>query len=106
MLEGQLRRLLDARHQQFPNLPKILLQTFQLEIVNSDEMCWKEYNRKGYNLKVPERAKAVFAGVASSCKDQGLVFDFFEYGDPQIVANGKVMRDANEFFSTADDLNY
>lgn len=105
MLENQLRRLLAVRHQQFPSLRKILLQTFQLEVVNYDEMRWEEYNREEYNLEVPERAKTVFADVASSCKEQGIVFDFSRYGDHEIVANGQVVREANEFSSEAGQFD-
>ncbi|OJI99713.1 hypothetical protein ASPVEDRAFT_81308 [Aspergillus versicolor CBS 583.65] len=104
MLEGQLRRLL-AERQRFPSLRKILLQTFQLEIANCDLTRWEYDNRKEYTLEVPERAKISFAGVSSSFKEQGIDFDLIKYGDHEIVADGKVMYEANELCSEADHLD-
>lgn len=104
MLEGQLRCLL-AEHQRFPSLRKILMQTFQLEIANCDLTRWEYDNRKEYTLEVPERARISFAGVSSSFKEQGIDFDLIKYGDHEIVADGKVMYEANEFCSEADHLD-
>ncbi|BCS21911.1 uncharacterized protein APUU_30136S [Aspergillus puulaauensis] len=106
MIEGQLWRLLAARHQQFPSLRKILLQTFQLEVVDYDETRWEEYDREEYDLEIPERARTVFAGVASSCKEQGIVFDFSRYGDHEVVANGEVVREVNEIYSQTRQFHY
>lgn len=70
MLEGQLKRLLACKATRFPKLGKILLQPFQLEAIG------REFEDGLCNCSVPERAKAVFADVASSCQQQGIEFGF------------------------------
>lgn len=92
MLEGQLRRFLGGREQQFPGLRKITLQTFQMEVVPGKEMSWGEIN-----WRAPRRAETVFANVRSICEEQGVEFSFAHYGDFQVLANGQVLHDTNEF---------
>lgn len=98
MLEGQLRRLLSVREQQFSGLREILLQPFQMEVVPSGEMC-----REERNLVVPKRAQTVFAGVRNICKEHGVEFGFTHYGDRQILVNGQVIEDTDEFGGSTID---
>ncbi|KAJ5987091.1 hypothetical protein N7451_011456 [Penicillium sp. IBT 35674x] len=91
MLEGQLSRLLDVKEQQFPHLRSISLQTFQMEVVQGEEV-----NRATRNWSIPKRAEMVFKGVRSSCEEHGIDFSFFLDGDYQILANGQVVVDSDE----------
>lgn len=91
MLEGQLSRLLDVKEQQFPQLRRISLQTFQMEVVQGEEV-----DRTTRNWSVPKRAEMVFKGVRSSCEEHGIDFIFFLDGDYQILANGQVVVDSEE----------
>ncbi|KAJ5776276.1 uncharacterized protein N7511_001287 [Penicillium nucicola] len=102
MLEGQLRRLLGIRERQFSCLRKITLQTFQMEVAPGEVLCLEKRN-----WGVPKCAETTFAGVKSFCEEQGVEFSFSRYGDFQIVANGQVEYDTNEFGGlTTDETLY
>lgn len=92
MLEGQLRRFLGVREQQSPGLRKITLQTFQMEVVPGNELSWGESN-----WRTPRRAETVFANVRSICEERGVEVSFAHYGDFQVLVNGQVLHDTNEF---------
>jgi hypothetical protein len=98
MLEGQLRRFLSVREQQFPGLRKITLQTFQMEVISGEEMIWQERN-----WGAPRRAKTVFADVRSICEEQGVEFSFAHDGDFQVLVNEQVVHDTNEFGGCTED---
>ncbi|KAJ9299845.1 hypothetical protein DTO271G3_2729 [Paecilomyces variotii] len=100
MLESQLRRLLDVRGKRFPNLQKIVLQLFQMEVFPGEE----EVRLKQKNWGVPPRAKEVFADTRSICEQQGVEFSFVNDGDYQILVDGKVVRDTNDCYTTAQDI--
>ncbi|KAJ5553193.1 hypothetical protein N7494_002571 [Penicillium frequentans] len=96
MLDGQLSRLLDVKEQQFPQLRKVSLQTFQMEVVEGEEMC-----KKRRNWGIPKRAELVFKGVRSSCEEHGVEFSFVLDGDYQILAAGQVVYDTDDISGRA-----
>ncbi|KAJ5806410.1 uncharacterized protein N7503_004012 [Penicillium pulvis] len=91
MLEGQLSRLIGVKEQQFPQLRKVSLQTFQMEVVEGEEIC-----KKTRNWRIPKRAEMVFRGVRSSCEEHGIEFSFVLDGDYQILADGRVVDDTDD----------
>ncbi|KAJ9202662.1 hypothetical protein C8Q69DRAFT_448693 [Paecilomyces variotii] len=102
MLESQLRRLLDVRGQQFPNLQKIVLQLFQMEVFPGEE----EVRLKQKNWGVPPRAKEAFADIMSICKQEGVEFSFVNDEDYQILVDGKVMYDTTDCYTTAQKIRW
>ncbi|KAJ5554224.1 hypothetical protein N7513_004183 [Penicillium frequentans] len=92
MLEGQLGRLLGVKEQQFSQLRKVSLQTFQMEVVEGEEIC-----KKIKNWGIPKRAEMVFKGVKSSCEEHGIEFSFVLDGDYQILADGQVVDDTDDY---------
>ncbi|KAJ9326884.1 hypothetical protein DTO027B5_4710 [Paecilomyces variotii] len=102
MLESQLRRLLDVRGKQFPNLQKIVLQLFQMEVFPGEE----EVRLKQKNWGVPPRAKEAFADIMSICKQEGVEFSFVNDEDYQILVDGKVVYDTNDCYTTAQKIRW
>lgn len=88
MLEGQLRRLLSVKDQQFPNLRKVMLLPFQMQVVTEGTPC---------RFKVTKLVERVFADVRKLYKEQGLEFDFMDNGDFQVVdADGNLLLPADD----------
>jgi hypothetical protein len=92
MLERQLKRFLDVKEQQFPQLRKLALQTFQMEVFPGENL-----NLETSNWVVPRLVETVFADVRSICEGRDVEFSFVHDGDFQILADGEVVDDTDEY---------
>ncbi|KAJ5658331.1 uncharacterized protein N7484_001980 [Penicillium longicatenatum] len=92
MLERQLKRFLDVKEQQFPQLRILSLQTFQMEVFPGEKL-----NLETNNWAVPRLVETVFADVRSICEGRGVEFSFAHDGDFQILADGEVVDDTDEY---------